>query len=176
MRMLAVVRIGAICCILTAPPAAPSAFAAAQDAASASYSCTGSEGACTFFRSYIAAFNSRDFAAFTSTFAEDISVFFDRPLSPERRDGSRSCLSARLRVLPSRRWPPRTFASTATSSDRGACAGIWGLCNRNLLGRPPRRPGAPHGGATPWEARGMASSPHPRVVGRTPGEASAVSG
>lgn len=87
MRMLAVVRIGAICCILTAPPAAPSAFAAAQDAASASYSCTGSEGVCTFFRSYIAAFNSRDFAAFTSTFAEDISVFFDRPLSPERRDG-----------------------------------------------------------------------------------------
>ena len=46
--------------------------------------CDGPADLCVFFDRYLAAFNARDFDAFRATFADDITVFFDRPLPPER--------------------------------------------------------------------------------------------
>lgn len=46
--------------------------------------CDGPADLCAFFDRYLAAFNARDFEAFRATFADDITVFFDRPLPPER--------------------------------------------------------------------------------------------
>lgn len=46
--------------------------------------CDGPADLCAFFDRYLAAFNARDFDAFRATFAEEITVFFDRPLPPER--------------------------------------------------------------------------------------------
>lgn len=46
--------------------------------------CDGPADLCAFFDRYLAAFNARDFDAFRATFADDITVFFDRPLPPER--------------------------------------------------------------------------------------------
>lgn len=49
--------------------------------------CRADRSICDFFHVYLDAFNRRDLAAFRATFADDITVLFDRPLSPERRDG-----------------------------------------------------------------------------------------
>lgn len=46
--------------------------------------CDGPADLCAFFDRYLAAFNARDFEAFRATFADDITVFFDRPLPPQR--------------------------------------------------------------------------------------------
>ena len=46
--------------------------------------CDGPADLCVFFERYLAAFNARDFDGFRATFADDITVFFDRPLPPER--------------------------------------------------------------------------------------------
>lgn len=52
--------------------------------------CHAKQELCSFFQGYIDAFNTRDWERFRATFAEDISVMFDRPIPPERRDGRAS--------------------------------------------------------------------------------------
>lgn len=56
-------------------------------AASATAACDAPRDLCDFFDRYLKAFNTRDFDAFSATFADDITFFVDRPFPPERVDG-----------------------------------------------------------------------------------------
>lgn len=49
--------------------------------------CNGPEPVCALLRTFLTAFNARDFDAFRQTFADDISFFVDRPYPPRRLDG-----------------------------------------------------------------------------------------
>ena len=61
---------------------APHAGAARQVQA-----CSGPAGVCELVTRFLDAFNARDFDAFRSTFADDITFFVDRPFPPQRLDG-----------------------------------------------------------------------------------------
>lgn|GEM_PF-512606 len=50
-------------------------------------SCRGPTGVCELVARFLNAFNARDFDAFRSTFADDITFFVDRPFPPQRLDG-----------------------------------------------------------------------------------------
>lgn len=49
--------------------------------------CAAPPDACAFFDRYLSALNQRDWDAFRGTFDDQITVMFDRPGPPERRDG-----------------------------------------------------------------------------------------
>lgn len=56
--------------------------------------------ACAFFDAYLDAFNRRDWEAFRATFDDGITVMFDTPAPPERRDGRAAVEEFFLRVFP----------------------------------------------------------------------------
>lgn len=62
--------------------------------------CVKPRDACVFFDRYLSAFNRRDWAAFTATFDDEITVMFDRPAPPERRDGRAAVEEFFRRVFP----------------------------------------------------------------------------
>ncbi len=62
--------------------------------------CTVPREACRFFDAYLAAFNRRDWAAFSGTLDSTITVMFDRPASPLRRDGKAAVEEMFRRVFP----------------------------------------------------------------------------
>jgi acetyl esterase/lipase len=74
-------------------------------AASAS-GCAAPVDACAFFDHYLDALNRRDWRAFTATFDDSISVMFDRPGPPERRDGRAAVEELFRRIFPPDGIPP----------------------------------------------------------------------
>jgi hypothetical protein len=68
--------------------------------AQATAGCVQPKDACAFFTSYLAAFNHRDWQAFRATFADDITVMFDRPAPPERQTGRAAVEAMFSRVFP----------------------------------------------------------------------------
>ncbi len=62
--------------------------------------CVTPRDACKFFDAYLAAFNDRDWEAFRATFDDNITVMFDRPAPPDRRDGRIAVEEFFRRVFP----------------------------------------------------------------------------
>lgn len=63
--------------------------------------CTAKQEICAFLKTYFAAFNSRDWDAFRNTFDDNITVMFDRPGPPERRNGRAAVEELFRRIFPS---------------------------------------------------------------------------
>ena len=62
--------------------------------------CVTPRDACAFFDAYLSAFNRRDWDAFRATFDDSITVMFDRPAPPDRRDGRVAVEDFFRRVFP----------------------------------------------------------------------------
>ena len=86
--------------------------------------CTVPRDACHFFDEYLAAFNRRDWAAFSATFDSTITVMFDRPAPPLRRDGRPAVEQMFRRVFPPpgqqpTRLPPPIVPEALLAQDFG---------------------------------------------------------
>ena len=86
--------------------------------------CTVPREACRFFDEYLAAFNRRDWAAFSATFDSTITVMFDRPAPPVRRDGRPAVEQMFRRVFPPpgqqpTRLPPPIVPESLLAQDFG---------------------------------------------------------
>ena len=57
--------------------------------------------ACAFLNTFLSALNQRNWPAFRATLADDISVVFDSPALPGRRDGRAAVEEAFARIFPS---------------------------------------------------------------------------
>ena len=68
--------------------------------------CVTPREACAFFDGYLDAFNRRDWNAFRATLSDDITVMFDRPAPPERRDARVAVEEFFRRVFPPPGAPP----------------------------------------------------------------------
>ena len=68
--------------------------------AQSSTGCVTPRDPCAFFDAYLAAFNHRDWDAFRATFDDSITVMFDRPAPPDRRDGRVAVEEFFRRVFP----------------------------------------------------------------------------
>lgn len=66
----------------------------------AATACETPREACAFFDDYLSALNRRDWDAFRGTFDDQISVMFDRPGPPERRDGRAAVEELFRRIFP----------------------------------------------------------------------------
>jgi len=62
--------------------------------------CEAPRDACAFFDHYLSALNQRDWDAFRATFDDRITVMFDRPGPPERRDGRAAVEELFRRIFP----------------------------------------------------------------------------
>lgn len=69
--------------------------------------CLTPHDACAFFDGYLSAFNRRDWEAFRATFDDSITVMFDRPAPPERRDGRVAVEELFRRVFPAAGQSPQ---------------------------------------------------------------------
>ncbi len=74
--------------------------AAAFTSAQGGTGCVTPRDACAFFDAYLEAFNRRDWDVFRATFDDNITVMFDRPASPDRRDGRAAVEEMFRRVFP----------------------------------------------------------------------------
>ena len=85
--------------------------------------CVTPREACAFFDAYLDAFNRRDWEAFRATFDDGISVMFDTPAPPQRRDGRAAVEEFFLRVFPppgqSRPLPPSIRPEALLAQDFG---------------------------------------------------------
>ena len=74
--------------------------AAALPSAQSGTGCVTPRDACAFFDGYLEAFNRRDWDVFRATLDDSITVMFDRPASPDRRDGRAAVEEMFRRVFP----------------------------------------------------------------------------
>lgn len=77
--------------LLVAPP---------DIAAQTGAECGGPPEVCGFFETFVAALNRRDWAAFRATFADDITVIFERPGPPQRQDGREAVEAVFRNIFP----------------------------------------------------------------------------
>ena len=82
------------------------ASASAPAEAQSATGCTRPRVACALFDTYLAAFNHRDWNAFRATLSDDVTVMFDFPPQPERRDGRVAVEEFFRRVFPPEGTPP----------------------------------------------------------------------
>ena len=80
-----------------------------QQTLAAQTGCVAPTEACAFFDRYLAAFNQRDWEAFRATFDDSISVMFDVPAPPQRRDGRTAVEELFRRVFPPAGQNPRAL-------------------------------------------------------------------
>lgn len=71
---------------------------ATNGAAQEKIECSGNPEACAFFRHFVTVFNERDWIQFRACLADDITVMFDSPASPERKN-LRTAVEAMFRPL-----------------------------------------------------------------------------
>lgn len=92
-------------------------------AAQSTTGCVTPREACAFFDAYLDAFNRRDWEAFRATFDDGITVMFDKPAPPQRRDGRAAVEEFFLRVFPppgqSRPLPPPIRPEGLLAQDLG---------------------------------------------------------
>ena len=77
-----------------------STAAASPVRAQSAAQCTTPPEACAFLVTFLAALNQRNWPAFRATLADDISVVFDSPALPGRRDGRAAVEEAFSRIFP----------------------------------------------------------------------------
>ena len=73
--------------------------------------CPGPADVCAFLTTFLSALNRRDWDAFRGTFAEDITVIFDRPGPPQRQEGRAAVEAVFQNIFPAPGSPPGPTAT-----------------------------------------------------------------
>ena len=73
-------------------------FVVSKGVAQQQFECSGNPEVCAFVNHFIGAFNERDWKQLRACFADDITVMFDSPSFPERKNG-RAAVEAMFRPL-----------------------------------------------------------------------------